>query len=64
MVGNTMPAINDITATELIAVVEDIARFCPTIKVGSLSSLSCSVQWLAPCNVHRLSMYKYARCVR
>ena len=40
MVGNTMPAINDITVTELIAVAEDIAHFCPTIKVGSLSSLS------------------------
>ena len=44
MVGNTMPAINDITVTELIAVVEDIAHFCPTIKVGRLSSLSCSLQ--------------------
>lgn len=33
MVGNTLPAINDITVPELIAVVEDTARFCPTIKV-------------------------------
>lgn len=35
MVGNTMPAINDITVAELIAAVEDIAAFCPTIKVCS-----------------------------
>ena len=33
MVGNTMPAINDITVTELVSVVEDVAAFCPTIKV-------------------------------
>ena len=44
MVGNTMPAINDITLTELTGVAEDISRFCPTIKVGSHSSLSCSLQ--------------------
>lgn len=35
MVGNTMPAINDITVTELVSAVEDIAGFCPTIKVCS-----------------------------
>ena len=63
MVGNTMPAINDITATELIAVVEDVTRFCPTIKVGIHSSLSCWLQWLAPYNVQGVSVDKYARCV-
>lgn len=35
MVGNTMPAINDITVAELVSAVEDIAGFCPTIKVCS-----------------------------
>ncbi|KAL3145762.1 hypothetical protein ABBQ38_015142 [Trebouxia sp. C0009 RCD-2024] len=34
MVGNTMPAINDITVTELVSAVEDIAGFCPTIKAA------------------------------
>ena len=58
MVGNTMPAINDITVTELIAVVEDIARFCPTIKVGCLSSLSCSFQFPKRKHEH-LGIYMY-----
>lgn len=35
LVGNTLPAINDVTASELGSVVEDIAQFCPTIKVSS-----------------------------
>ena len=36
LVGNTMPAINDITVSELSSAVEDIAIFCPTIKVRIL----------------------------
>ena len=35
MVGNTLPAINDVTASELVAAVEDVALFCPTIKASS-----------------------------
>lgn len=34
MVGNTLPAINDITVSELGSVLEDVSQFCPVIKVS------------------------------
>ena len=37
LVGNTLPAINDITVSELVSVLEDVAQFCPVIKASSLS---------------------------
>ena len=43
MVGNTLPAINDITVTELTAAVEDVSRFCPTIKANIPQSESASL---------------------
>lgn len=43
MVGNTLPAINDITASELMSVVEDIAQFCPVIQASSM-------QYIAVCH--------------
>lgn len=36
LVGNTLPAINDITVSELVSVLEDVAHFCPVIKASSL----------------------------
>lgn len=33
LVGNTLPAINDVTADELVSVLEDVAQLCPTIQV-------------------------------
>ncbi len=36
LVGNTLPAINDITVSELVSVLEDVAQFCPVIKASSL----------------------------
>ena len=44
LVGNTLPAINDITVSELVSVLEDVAQFCPVIKVSSVSlgQLACS----------------------
>ena len=48
MVGNTMPAINDITVTELRSVVEDVAVFCPTIKVRCpVSSAAHSAEYMS-----------------
>ena len=35
LVGNTLPAINDITVSELVSVLEDVAQFCPVIKASS-----------------------------
>jgi len=32
LVGNTLPAINDITVSELVAVLEDVAQFCPVLS--------------------------------
>ncbi len=45
LVGNTLPAINDITVSELMSVLEDVAHFCPVIKASSLSlgQLACSL---------------------
>lgn len=34
LVGNTLPAINDITVSELVAVLEDVGHFCPVIKAA------------------------------
>lgn len=35
LVGNTLPAINDVTADELVSVIDDVAQFCSTIQVSN-----------------------------
>ena len=38
LVGNALPAINDITATELQQIITQLSELCPVIKVSCHNS--------------------------
>ena len=52
LVGNTLPAINDITVSELVAVLEDVAHFCPVIKASPFFVVA---NWHVARRMHHMS---------
>ena len=56
LVGNTLPAINDVTEDELVSVLDDVSQLCPTIQV-SLAGLHRAACWCHSSRVYLLYLH-------